>query len=132
MSLRDNCKEKLDAYLPVGGVFSGLFSRIAERVSSAEAIIRKPGHLKSHNRTFRDDPYFKHRIEAEETISSIRPVNWVDSDELFVVGVAKLPLELEAVKNVGVEYVRTDLAEIEEQEEIIAENYDIKYKRNKY
>ncbi|CAG9310706.1 unnamed protein product [Blepharisma stoltei] len=132
MSLRDNSKDKLDTYLHVGNIFSGLFSRIAERSDEVEPIIRKPGLPKTLNKTFRDDPYFQKRVQSEESKNNIKPVNCTEIEDLYVVGYAKLPMELEAAKNVGIENVRPNLTEIQEQEEIIAESYDSNYIRNKY
>ncbi|CAG9329021.1 unnamed protein product [Blepharisma stoltei] len=129
MSLRDKSKEKLDTYLHVGNKFSGLFSRVTERSGEPEPVIRKPGLARTLNKTFRDEPYFQKRIQEESKYND-KGVNFMEAEDLLVLGVAKFPLELEAAKIGGLENVKPSLIEIREHEEIIAENYDENYIRN--
>jgi hypothetical protein len=49
----------------------------------------------------------------------------IDADELKVVGKSKLPLEVEAVKKLGCQYLKPELLDISNEEEVIAEQYDV-------
>ena len=55
-------------------------------------------------------------------------VNPKNSEELQVIGVSKLPLEIEAVKKVGFEHLKPELLNKENYDEVISEQYDQKLK----
>lgn len=132
MSLRANENSKIpkETYMILGNPMYPLYTRIQERPKSKEAVIRKPGMIQTTYKTFRDDSYYQTRVTQENTKSgeksSIKPE---DLDELYVQGVAKLPLEIEAAHMLGLQYVHPELIPAGGKEEIIEMHYDklIKY-----
>jgi len=125
MTLRneENCS---DTYIQVGNKFYALFTRITARSGSEKEIIRKPGEVKFQGKTFKQFPYFREKLQ--EDTDHWRTLTQEDFTELTVVGQAKYPLELEAANRVGSQYVRPDLVQMEDVEETIEENYDVKLK----
>jgi hypothetical protein len=132
MSLRaqENTKMPKETYMMIGNPMYPLYTRIQERPKSKAAIIRKPGQTPTSYKTFRDDSYYQTRVFEEMTKSgvdfSLKPE---DLDELYVQGVSKLPLEIEAAHTAGLKYVHPELIPEGGPEEIIAIQYDklIKY-----
>lgn len=130
MSLRADRREERATYVPVGNALSGLYTKVKERSQTAEAIIRRPGALKSTFKTFRDNPYFQKRTAVETQKKSLRPVDCTETDMLVVEGVGKLSLEMHAAQEVGLEFVRPELVEVGPvEEETLAMQFD---KRLKY
>ena len=99
MSLRDDPKEgKTETFLRVGPELNGLYTRV--------------------------------RCNNEETSRGIpiSPDAGVNCEELQIIGIGKLPLEIEAVKRVGYEFMKPELLVTEKWDEVIAEQYDKKLK----
>ena len=99
MSLRDDPREgKTETFLRVGPELNGLYIRV--------------------------------RNNNEENFKSIpiSPCAEGNFEELKVVGISKLPLEIEAVKRVGYEFLKPELLVMEKWDEVIAEQYDKKLK----
>lgn len=132
MSLRatENSKVPKETYMMIGNPMYPLYTRIQERPKSKAAIIRKPGLTPTSYKTFRDDSYYQTRVSEETRKSgmdfSIKPE---DLDELYVQGISKLPLEIEAAHTAGLKYVHPELIPEGGPEEIIEIQYDklIKY-----
>ncbi|CAG9333481.1 unnamed protein product [Blepharisma stoltei] len=123
MSLRgDPRTDKLDAIVNVGNFMTGLYTRIRQR-SSSQSIIRKPGTVKANSKTFRDDPYFKDTAKNGEIYSSLSQARNIKCEELNVIGLSKLPMEIDAVKSAGYENLKLEAIEKGDEEEIIVENY---------
>ena len=100
MSLRDDANHsKLETYIRIGHDLNGLYSRIKCKMD--------------------DD------INESSIYNSLSPEY---ADELQVIGVSKLPLEIEAVKKVGYENLRPELLNNDKYDEVIIEQYDKKIK----
>ncbi|CAG9318275.1 unnamed protein product [Blepharisma stoltei] len=124
MSLREDPEfDKPEAFVNVGNYMTGLYTRIRESSNTCKSIIRKPGMLKTSYKTFRDDPYFKDTVKNDEIFSNLSFVRSIKSEDLNVVGLSKLPLEIDAVKSAGIEYVKFDAVEKGGDEEVIIENH---------
>jgi hypothetical protein len=129
MSLRADKRDERATFVPVGNTLSGLYTKVKERSQTAEAIIRRPGAVKSSTKTFRDNPYFQKRQAEENKKKALRPVNCTDAEHLTVEGVGKLGLEVSAAQEIGLEYLRPELVEggvVEE--EILAMQFDRRLK----
>ena len=100
MSLRgDDNTEKLDTFMRIGNDLNGLYTKIKKT-----------------------NPSYKPSNSSHPKIS-------ISNKDLEIVGLNKLSLEVEAVKKVGYEYLKTELLETtdNEDEEIIEECYDGKH-----
>lgn len=99
MSLRKSpVHENLDSYMRVGHELNGLYTKV-----------KKP------------NPFFKGEKKIVDAIFEDQ------HKDIEIVGVSKLALEVEAVKKVGYEFLRTELLDISKKkfhEEIIEEHYD--------
>jgi hypothetical protein len=97
MNLRDsNHNRKVEAFFPVSSPGSNIFTRVS---------IFKEEDPKSQENSL---------IKLEEE----------DYQELQIIGVQKLPLEIQAVHRVGPEHLKTHQSEALFEEEVIAEHYD--------
>lgn len=126
MSLRHNPNsECLDTYINVGSHLNGLFMRVKEKPDTPCEIIRKPRALKSSLKSFQSSPYLKTSLNFTQTLRSAgcSPL----AEDLEVVGISKLPLEVEAAVSAGVDAVNYNLTDQDEYEVIIAENYSNRY-----
>lgn len=102
MKLRDSENDvKYEAFVNVGNPLSGLYTRIQH---------------KKESQTFEDIEF----EEGNEEIANCR--------DLQVVGLSKLPLEIDAVQRMGCEHLRPDLLERGGIDETIVEQYDKKTK----
>ena len=130
MSLRAP-KGGRETYIPVGDKLSGLYTRIKERNSSAEPIIRKPRNESPEqmHRSFKDNPYFQKRMKAEELNRSLHPVSFTSPHLLSVSGVRKFEVELEALHSKGLDSLNLDVIKPGEPgEEVLDSHYDTKFK----
>ncbi|CAG9330452.1 unnamed protein product [Blepharisma stoltei] len=128
MSLRESNNQKFETYIPMGQKFLGLYTRISQKPKSPLEIIRKPGMAKTSSKTFRDWNYFQEKFSQEMTSSKSIPLSQIDKEELLVVGLAKLPLEIDAVKRTGPEFLNPKLIPRPFKDEIYAEEYDFRNK----
>jgi hypothetical protein len=130
MSLRAT-KGGRDTYLPIGDKLSGLYTRIRERSTSVEPVIRRPSsHSPEHlHRSFKDYPYFQKRMKAEEMNRSLHSLPKTSTHLLSVRGVSKYEAELDVLVTKGVELLNLELIKPGEPgEEVLLEHYDIKFK----
>lgn len=131
MSLRNSSRMGFETYLPLGNIFTGLFTRISQHPKSPKALIRKPGAIKSSNKTYRDWDYFRTKIHDKKSSFRSSYSNNIDKEELLVVGLSKLPMEIDAVKQLGAEYLNPKLLPKPFKEEVYVENYDKRHKKYK-
>lgn len=126
MTLRSTGQEKYySTYLPVGNHLSGLYAYKKGAKKETLEVIRRPGSTSSSFRSFKDDPYLQSRLSVKTNFPRLSAIS--KFDDLVVYGESKLPLEIEAVKNVGFENVRTQLIEPgNDKEEVITQNYSSK------
>jgi len=105
-------------------MFSGLFTKMQERASSPEAIIRNPTNPKNNNKTFSDSKYFQDKKLKFSDRPQTKP-DCCEIEDLIVHGTSKLEMELDAAHAVGLEKV--DFAhepQAEAAEEILEEHRD--------
>lgn len=101
MKLRDSSEDnKFEAFLRVGNNLSGIYSRIQ---------VRKPS-------------------KASQGYEVIEDLDLKDNPDLEIVGVSKLPMEIQAVEKIGCEYLKPELLDLTKHEEVIEENYHPKVK----
>lgn len=97
MGLRDSTHNKIvETYVPVNNAGNGIYTRVSLCKDTDD----------SHNE------------------NDIIRLNEEDYRELQVIGVQKLPLEIEAVNRVGPQYLKQDKSQVQFEEEVIAEHYD--------
>lgn len=110
MRLRESFDaDKFETFLPVGTEQGGLYTRI-----QVKNTVKTPVHMK----------FSSEKIDSEELIHLCEE----DLNALQIVGVSKLPLEIAAVDKVGCQYLKPELLDLSKDEEVIAENYDLKVK----
>lgn len=97
MGLRDSADNKIvETYVPINNAANGIYTRVSLCKDS-------------------DDSTNK---------NDIIKLNEEDYRELQVIGVQKLPLEIEAVNRVGPQYLKQNKIQVHFEEETIAEHYD--------
>ncbi|CAG9314134.1 unnamed protein product [Blepharisma stoltei] len=131
MSLRESQNQKFETYIPMGQKLLGLYTRISQKPKSPIEIIRKPGMVKTSSKTFRDWDYFLTKLGKEKSNSETIPSSQASHSDLLVIGLAKLPLEIDAVKNVGPEFLNPKLIPKPFKDEVFAEEYDPRNKTHK-
>jgi hypothetical protein len=128
MTLRSSGKDKkYSTHIPVGKHATGIFAHMTGAKKEFLEVIRRPGSTTSSFRSFKDDPYLKSRLS--DMSENLRLSEISEFDDLVVHGISKLPLEIEAVKTVGIQNVRTSLIELgTPKEEVISKHYESKYR----
>lgn len=128
MTLRSSRKDRnYSTHIPVGKHSTGIFAHMTGAKKECLEVIRRPGSTTSSFRSFKDDPYLKSRLSNMS--ESLRLSEISKFDDLVVHGTSKLPLEIEAVKTVGIQNIRTSLIESgAPKEEVISKHYDSKYR----